>query len=121
MAAPNRMVRVNELMKRELAYLLERESWDNMLVSVLDVATLPDLRTAIVLVSVFGGGSGAPGRVLRHLNAIRADLQKKVASKVILKYTPVLEFRVDDRLEAADRVISMLEETENGGEDDGEN
>lgn len=27
MGAPNRMVRVNELVKRELAGLLERESW----------------------------------------------------------------------------------------------
>ena len=39
MGAPNRMVRVNELLKRELAEQLERESWNNMLVSVLDVAT----------------------------------------------------------------------------------
>lgn len=121
MAAPNRMVRVNELMKRELACLLERETWGNMLVSVLDVATAPDLRKAIVLVSVFGGGAGAPNKVLNHLNSIRTDLQKKVASKVILKYTPVLEFRVDDRLEAADRVISLIEEMERDGEDDGEN
>lgn len=119
MGAPNRMVRVNELLKRELAEQLERESWNNMLVSVLDVATAPDLRSAIVLISVFGGGPGAGNKVLAHLNAIRADLQKKVSSRVVLKYTPVFEFRIDDRLEAADKVISLIEEMEQ--HDDGEN
>lgn len=118
MGAPNRMVRVNELLKRELAEQLERESWGGALVSVLDVSTSPDLRSAIVLISVFGGGPGASRKVLEHLNAIRADLQKKVSSRVILKYTPVLEFRIDDRLEAADRVISIIEEMEkHDGED----
>jgi ribosome-binding factor A len=106
------MVRVNELMKRELAALLERESWGDRLVSVLDVSTAPDLRSAIVLISVFGGGPGSGRRVMNHLNSIRADLQKKVSSRVVLKYTPVLEFRIDDRLEAADKVISLIEEME---------
>jgi len=118
MGAPNRMVRVNELLKRELAGQLERESWGNVLVSVLDVATSPDLRSAIVLISIFGGGSGAGRKVLDHLNAIRGDLQKKIASRIVLKYTPVLEFRIDDRLEAADKVISLIEEME---QHDGEN
>ncbi len=118
MGAPNRMVRVNELMKRELADLLERESWGDKLVSVLDVSTAPNLRSAIVLISVFGGGPGAARKVMDHLNAIRVDLQKKIASRVIMKYTPVLEFRIDDRLEAADKVISLIEEMgEHEGED----
>ncbi|MDD2479559.1 MAG: ribosome-binding factor A [Victivallaceae bacterium] len=109
MGAPNRMVRVNELVKRELAGLLERESWGGLLVSVLDVSTAPDLRNAIVLISVFGGDAIAQKKVLHHLNKIRPALQKKLSSNVVLKYTPVLEFRMDDRLEAADRVIALLE------------
>ena len=115
MPAPNRMVRVNELMKRELAGLLERETWDGLLVSVLDVSTAPDLRNAIVLLSIFGGDATAQRKVLNHLHKIRPALQKKLSTNVVLKYTPVLEFRLDDRMEAADRVISLLE-----GKDDDE-
>ncbi|MDD2404648.1 MAG: ribosome-binding factor A [Victivallaceae bacterium] len=118
MGAPNRMVRVNEVIKRELAELLERETWDGLLVSVLDVSTAPDLRNAIVLISIFGINADARRKVLNHLHKIRPALQKKIATKVILKYTPVLEFRVDDRIEAADRVISLLEGKNN--DDDGQ-
>ena len=116
MGAPNRMVRVNEVIKRELAELLERETWNNLLVSVLEVSTAPDLRNAIVLISVFGGNENDRKKVLNHLHKIRPALQKKIAAKVILKYTPVLEFRIDDRTEAADWGISLLEGKSNDNE-----
>ena len=53
-----RMLRVNELLKREIADLLERVdfSLENCLVSVSEVDTSPDLRHAKVHISVLGGG-----------------------------------------------------------------
>ena len=52
-----RMIRVNELLKREIAELLERIDFDisGCLVSVREVDVSPDLRHAKVHISVLGG------------------------------------------------------------------
>ena len=62
MGAVDRLTRINELLKREIAELLERNPCPgagNMLVSVTTVHCSVDLRNATVYVSVFGGGAHA--------------------------------------------------------------
>ena len=121
--APDRLTRVNELIKREMSELITRYSIapsPSMLVSVTEVRTSVDLRNATVSVSVFGGDKIAQRMVLDNLNAARRDFQSAMARSLGFKHTPVLAFRIDKRVAAGDRVFALLEELENSGSADGE-
>lgn len=111
--APDRLTRVNELIKRELSDLISRYSISpsaSVLVSVTEVRTSVDLRNATVSVSVFGGDKIATHLVLDTLNSRRRDFQSDMARTLGFKHTPVLNFRIDKRVAAGDRVLAMLEE-----------
>ena len=123
-AAPDRLTRVNELIKREMSELIPRYSISpspSVLVSVTEVRTSVDLRNATVSVSVFGGDKIAQRMVLENLNASRRDFQSAMARTLGFKHTPVLTFRIDKRVAAGDRVFALLEELEgdqNSGDKD---
>ena len=105
-----RMLRVNELIKRELGTLIEREIMPgfNGLITVTAVQTSPDLRNATVFVSIYGK-KGQDEDALQLLRTNRVELQKKMAKNVRLKYTPVLYFKIDDKLEKADKIYQILD------------
>ena len=114
-AAPDRLTRVNELIKREVSDLIYRNNISpsaSVLVSVTEVRTSVDLRNATVSVSVFGGDKAAQRMVLESLNAARRDFQSDIARTLGFKHTPVLTFRIDKRVAAGDRVFALLEEME---------
>ena len=107
----HRLLRVNELLKRELSALLVREmTFENLLVTVNQVDATPDLKSAHVYVSVLG----SEGRkdVLPRLEANRAALQADLSKHVVLKYTPHLVFHLDDSIERGARVLEILQEIE---------
>ncbi len=106
----DRLTRVNELIKRELANYLEKfpPEAPGMLVSVTEVVTSVDLRNATVSVSIFGGTASAREEVFKFLHARRSDMQKVLARTLAFKHTPVLSFKPDRRLELGDRVLAML-------------
>jgi ribosome-binding factor A len=107
----HRLLRVNELLKRELSALLVREmTFENLLVTVNQVDVTPDLKSAHVYVSVLG----SEGRkdVLPKLEANRAALQADLSKHLVLKYTPHLVFHLDDSIERGARVLAILQEIE---------
>ena len=115
-SAPDRLTRVNELIKREVSGLIIRNSIapsPSVLVSVTEVRTSVDLRNATVSVSVFGGDNITNRLVLENLNAARCDFQSAMARTLGFKHTPVLNFRIDKRVAAGDRVLALLDEMGN--------
>jgi ribosome-binding factor A len=107
----HRLLRVNELLKRELSALLVREmTFGNLLVTVNQVDVTPDLKSAHVYISILG----SEGRkdVLPKLEANRAALQADLAKHVVLKYTPHLVFHLDDSIERGARVLEIMQEIE---------
>ncbi|MDD5597593.1 MAG: 30S ribosome-binding factor RbfA [Victivallaceae bacterium] len=112
MSAGSRLVRVNELLKRELGRLITTGNIApsaSVLVSVTEVRTSSDLRHATVFVSVFGGDDETVRQVLRTLRNRRSEFQHDISQVVSLKYTPVLKFELDLRIAAGDRVYELLE------------
>ncbi len=114
----DRIARVNEILKREIADLLQREpAQDGLLVSVTRVECSTTLKQADVFISIFGKCTQADEEaVLQRLNKKRGEIQHRVSRHVILKYTPVLRFVIDRNLAEGDRVIQLLralEENEN--------
>ncbi len=108
------MLRVNELLKREIAGLLEKNysSMFRCLVTISEIKASPDLREAKVFVSFFGGDAGERNKALEILRQNRSDIQRMISKDVILKYTPVLQFVVDERMEKADKVLQIINEIE---------
>ena len=107
----HRLLRVNELLKRELSALLVREmTFDNLLVTVNQVDVTPDLKSAHVYISVLG--SEGRDEVLPKMEANRAAFQADLARHVILKYTPHLIFHLDDSIERGSRVLEIMKEIE---------
>lgn len=105
-----RLKRVNELIKRELSEIIGRElTFQAALVTVQEVDTTPDLRNAHVYVSVIGA-KGDQKAAIDALDAHRSELQRLMAKRVILKYTPHLHFRLDSSVERGVRVVEILEQ-----------
>lgn len=105
----HRLLRVNELVKRELSMIITRDMrFEDVLVTVNTVDVTPDLKNAHVFVSVLGKGS-APA-VIAQLDANRTALQAEMSKHVILKYTPHLNFHLDESIERGARVFKILQE-----------
>jgi ribosome-binding factor A len=107
----HRLLRVNELVKRELSIIITREvAFESALVTINQVNVTPDLKKAHVFVSVLGKEPGAS--VMGKLEAQRITLQNELARHVVLKYTPQLVFHLDDSIERGTRVIEILQKLE---------
>jgi ribosome-binding factor A len=120
MGTVNRIVRVNELIKRELGNLISAKNIapsNSILVSVTEVKTSSDLRKALVFVSIFGGDEKSEKEILQTLKRRRVELQNDISRVVSLKYTPVLKFELDRRIAAGDRVFELLGDIEDDGEE----
>ena len=105
--------RVRELLKRELGEAVRREFnvADSGLITVNDVDPAGDLKSAVVYVSILGNADQQK-RGLQKLNEHRIRLQSLVAKAVVLKYTPLLKFVVDDSIVRGNKVLQIIEELE---------
>lgn len=107
---PNRLTRVNELLKREISSVIQRDyEWKGALVTVSGVEVTQDLKEAKVWVGVLGG---AAGPVVDKLNHEHGAIQTRVMKRVVLKSTPVLAFRHDASAERGVEIVNLLDEVE---------
>ena len=109
----HRLLRVRELLKRQIGEAIRREMPSDRagLITVNAVEVAGDLRQATVYVSVLGSPEQQrTGIALLRQN--RARLQGLVAKSVILKYTPQLRFVVDDSVARGNKVLAIIEELE---------
>lgn len=106
-----RIIRVNELLKREIAVdiprLFSSSHFDTAAITITGVETAPDLHDATVYVSIFGH-EDVRDRMIGFLNSHRKEIQARMSKHVILKYTPRLHFKLDTSIESGDRVLGIL-------------
>ena len=109
----HRLLRVRELLKREIGEAIRREIpvAQAGLVTVNDVDVSGDLRVATAYIGIFGS-SEQQRTGLALLQQHRARIQGLVAKSVILKYTPQLRFVVDDSVARGNRVLDIIAELE---------
>ena len=110
-----RLVRVNELLKREIAEDIYRNyslsDFDCGSITVTRVECAADLRDANVFISIFGH-EDERDRMIAYLNRHRQEVIRLMVKRVKLKYTPRLHFVLDESIEGGDRILSMLAEME---------
>ena len=118
---PDRLARVNEILKREIADVLEKNGVNDsgLIVSITKVVLSSNLRSAAVYVSILGGRNPEENfrKVLPNLLKLRGLLQSNIARHVTLKYTPVIHFVHDLNIVEGDHVLALLQQME---KDDGE-
>ena len=106
----NRLLRVNELMQREIsAYLHSRYSSETVAITISGVDVTGDLREAKVYYSVLGGAPDAK-RAGKWLLGHRAELRAAVAKNVILRHVPLLAFVHDNHAPRTLRIETLLGE-----------
>jgi ribosome-binding factor A len=107
----HRLLRVRELLKREIGEAIRRELPVHQagLVTVNDVDVAGDLKTAKVYLGLLGN-TEQKKTAIELLNKNRARIQSLVAKAVILKYTPKLKFLTDESVDRGNRVLAIIEE-----------
>jgi len=108
-----RILRVAELLKREIGEAIRREIpvAQAGLVSVNDVDVSGDLTSARVYLSLLGTPEQKKVAI-DLLNHNRVRIQMLMAKSVVLKQTPKLKFLYDESVHRGHRVISIIEELE---------
>ena len=105
-----RLDRINELLRREISTVLARDfEWGGALVTVSAVEITHDLREAKVFIGILGGHTN---KVLEQLGQKRGLIQSRVAKRVVLRCTPVLDFRVDESAERGVEMVNILDEVD---------
>ena len=105
----HRMLRVNEVVKRELSGIVARElNFEGALVSINHVEVASDLKNAHVFVSVLGSKSGES--VMNKLEEHRAAFQAELAKRVTMKFTPHLLFHLDESIARGSRIVEILQQ-----------
>jgi ribosome-binding factor A len=105
--------RVRELLKREVGEVLRRELpiSEVGLVTVNEVGLASDLRSATIFVGVIGTGEQRK-RAAAFLEKESKRIQTIVGHAVVLKYTPLLKFVLDESIERGNRVLEIIDEIE---------
>ena len=110
---PIRQQRVSELIKRQLGEIIRREIPvdDTGLVTVNEVEVAGDMQSAKVFVGVIGNPTQRK-LALERLEKDRKHLQGLLAQAVVLRYTPILTFVLDESIERGNRVLAIIEDIE---------
>jgi ribosome-binding factor A len=105
-----RMRRVNESLRQVLSEaLLELKDPRIGFVTVTGVKTSPDLRQAVVYVSVLGSEKKRSAS-MTGLDAAHGVLQARLSRELRMKRTPLLTFEYDHTVEHGVRMSKLIDE-----------
>jgi ribosome-binding factor A len=106
----NRTVRINELLQRELSDILRKKyQAESVAMTITEVRVAPDLRDAIVFVSIVGDETYAEER-LRWLRKQAFDIREEISRRIVLKFLPKFDYRLDLSVDRGVRLLSILDE-----------
>ena len=107
----NRMDRVNEELKKEISLVID-QSLKNPnitgIISVTKVKTSPDLKFARVYISIIN--SKSKKNTLEGIKNAAGYIRSEIAKRVNLRYTPELNFVIDDSMEYGDKIENILKQ-----------
>jgi ribosome-binding factor A len=106
-----RISRVNEMIHREISEILERSLRDPRfgMVTITEVRVSNDLQYAKIFYSIFGNEQQKK-EAERMIKQKTPLIQREVGSRIRLRYTPALQFIVDETGEKMDHIIDVLKE-----------
>ena len=114
MADRRRMERINGLLREEIAGLLSSQVNDPRLrglITITQVRTASDLRSARVYISVMGA-EAVRQDALAGIQSSASYLRRELRSRVSLRHVPFLTFQLDDAMLEANRLMQLIDELE---------
>lgn len=110
-----RLEKIAEALKREISMVLFYKLKDPRInfVTVTKAEPSEDLRMAKVYVSIIGDETKKK-ITLRALRQARGHIQSLVGKRLEIRYTPVLEFHLDDSVRKGVRLSKLIEEISEG-------
>ncbi|MFH1169491.1 MAG: 30S ribosome-binding factor RbfA [Chloroflexota bacterium] len=109
---PHRIERLNNLLRREISELLQRQVKDPRLsefIAVTEVITSPDLKYAKVFIS-FIGSDEEKKQALSVLTAAAGFFRKELAGSIRLRRVPDLSFHWDNSIERGDHLLQLMDQ-----------
>ncbi|HXY74961.1 MAG TPA: 30S ribosome-binding factor RbfA [Dehalococcoidales bacterium] len=106
-----RLERFNSLLQQEISDILQRQLKDPRLgsfVSITSVEVAADLRHARVFVSTMGSQDAKHDTIAALTSAV-GFIRKELMSRIKARHIPDLTFRMDERIEQADRVLRIMD------------
>lgn len=106
-----RQLRVGQEIKKIITSVIERgdlrsKEIRDALITVTEVRVSPDLKYATAYIMTLNGKN--LGLVLEMLNEESWVFKKQIGAKLQLRYTPDVNFRVDDTFNEVDRIEKLL-------------
>ncbi|MDP2654016.1 MAG: 30S ribosome-binding factor RbfA [Candidatus Omnitrophota bacterium] len=111
-----RMERINELMKREISDMLQKEFQDPrfLRVTVTGVSVSRDLRYAKVLYTVLGEGNETE-QIQENLSRVSGFVRKLVGERIRLRHIPEIQFVYDKSVDYSIHIEQMINEIHQQG------
>jgi ribosome-binding factor A len=112
---PNRIVRINELVAREISDILRRRhAAEAVAITILEVRVAPDLRDGRVFVSIVGDEESVAER-FRWLQRLAPEIREQLAKRIVLKFLPRFTYVLDKSGEKVARVLHLLDQVGGDG------
>jgi ribosome-binding factor A len=112
----NRIVRINELVQREISDILRRRyTAESAAITVSEVRIAPDLRDGRVFVAILGDEAEVAGR-FRWIRRMAAEIRGELARRIVIKFIPRLTYVLDKSSDRAARVLHALDQIEPAGD-----
>tara|TARA_A100001037_G_C15153961_1_gene642163 strand:- start:15993 stop:16343 length:351 start_codon:yes stop_codon:yes gene_type:complete len=112
-----RIERINETIRAELSQILLKNINDprlDCIITITDVSVSPDMKNAQVYLSVLGTKEQQDD-ALEGMKSAASFLRRSLKSRILLRNTPFLTFKLDNSAEIGDnlsRLISEANQTE---------
>lgn len=107
--AKNRIGRINEEIQKELSSLLRTlkdPRLQNGLLTITHVDTTPDLRFSKIFISALDKSQEAD--MMKGLKSASGYLRRELGIALKLRYTPELQFVMDDSIAYGAHILDML-------------
>jgi ribosome-binding factor A len=106
----NRIVRINELVQREVSDILRRRHAEEAVaMTITEVRVAPDLREGRIFVAVVGDPDTVADR-MRWLKRLAPEIRRELGRRIVLKFLPHFTYVLDESGVRVARVLQALDE-----------
>ena len=107
-----RVDRINGQLRQELSQIISRQIKDpriGVVVTITQVKTAHDLRTARVFVSVLGDQATRLS-TLEGIQSASTFLRRELRDRLNMRYVPFMKFELDQSIEDADNLLRIIDQ-----------
>ncbi len=106
----NRILRVNELLQREMSAILRKHyQVEAVTITITSIEVTPDLLEGKVFVAIMGDEAAVTAK-LRWLKKHSQEIRFELGRRVVLKHMPKFTYEIDTTTARGNRILGILDE-----------